>query len=119
MSAASSPLVELYDTTLRDGAQGEAVAFAVAEKLEAARLLDSLGLDYIEGGWPGANPRDNEFFARAKQELRLERARLTAFGSTAHPASAVDADANLRALLAAETAVVTIFGKSWTLHVRR
>ncbi len=118
MSAAASPLVELYDTTLRDGAQGEAVAFAVAEKLEAARLLDSLGLDFIEGGWPGANPRDSEFFARAKQELRLERARLTAFGSTAHPASPVDADANLRALLAAETAVVTIFGKSWTLHVR-
>lgn len=117
MSACSHPRVELYDTTLRDGAQGEAVAFAVAEKLEAARLLDDLGLDYIEGGWPGANPRDSEFFTLAKSQLRLRHAQLTAFGSTAHPASPPEADANLRALLAAETEVVTIFGKSWTLHV--
>lgn len=117
MSDAADVRVEIYDTTLRDGAQGEAVAFAVGEKLEAVRLLDDLGLDYVEGGWPGANPRDNEFFARAKRELRLARAQLTAFGSTAHPASAPDADANLRAILDAETAVATIFGKSWTLHV--
>ncbi|MGH9534399.1 MAG: hypothetical protein ACRD2E_06020, partial [Terriglobales bacterium] len=118
MSAPSAPFIEIYDTTLRDGAQGEGVAFAVEEKLEAARLLDSLGLNFIEGGWPGANPRDSEFFARARSELRLQRAQLTAFGSTAHPASGPEGDANLRALLDAETEVITIFGKSWTLHVR-
>ena len=108
--------IEIYDTTLRDGTQGEQIAFSAAEKLRAAELLDELGVDYIEGGWPGANPRDSEFFARARG-LRLQHARLAAFGSTAHPNSAPENDANLRALLDAETEVVTIFGKSWTLHV--
>ncbi len=110
--------IEIYDTTLRDGTQGEQIAFTAAEKLQAAELLDSLGVDLIEGGWPGANPRDSEFFQRARA-LKLAHARLAAFGSTAHPHSQSEQDANLRALLAAETEVVTIFGKSWTLHVEQ
>jgi 2-isopropylmalate synthase len=110
--------VEIYDTTLRDGTQGEYVSFTAGEKLQVAELLDEIGVDYIEGGWPGANPRDSEFFQKARS-LRLRAARLTAFGSTAHPGNAVEQDANLRALLDAETAVVTIFGKSWTLHVEQ
>ncbi|MGH9542940.1 MAG: citramalate synthase [Terriglobales bacterium] len=111
--------IEIYDTTLRDGTQGEGVSFSVSDKLRVAKLLDELGVDFIEGGWPGANPRDSEFFARAKREWRPRRARLAAFGSTAHPGSAPERDENLNALLAAETEVVTIFGKSWTLHVRQ
>ncbi len=110
--------IEIYDTTLRDGTQGEQIAFTASEKLKAAALLDALGVDLIEGGWPGANPRDSEFFQRARG-LSLAHARLAAFGSTAHPNAAPENDANLRALLDAETEVVTIFGKSWTLHVEQ
>ncbi len=110
--------IEIYDTTLRDGTQGEGIAFAVGEKLRVAALLDELGVHLIEGGWPGANPRDSEFFARARRELQLGHARLAAFGSTARPGAAPERDDNLAALLAAETPVVTIFGKSWMLHVR-
>jgi len=110
--------VEIYDTTLRDGTQGEMVAFTVSEKLQVMALLDELGVDYIEGGWPGANPRDSEFFLRARGQA-LRHARLAAFGSTAHPETPIEKDANLRALLNAETEIVTIFGKSWLLHVER
>jgi 2-isopropylmalate synthase len=107
-----------YDTTLRDGTQGEGVAFSVEDKLMITRKLDDLGVDYIEGGWPGSNVKDAEFFARARS-LRLEHARLAAFGSTHHPSNSVEEDPNIRALLAAETPVVTIFGKTWDLHVRK
>ncbi len=108
--------IEIYDTTLRDGTQGEEICFSVEDKMMIARQLDELGIDYIEGGWPGSNPRDAAFFKRARH-LRLHRARLVAFGSTCHPRYRADEDPNLRALLEAETPTVTIFGKSWDRHV--
>jgi len=110
--------INIYDTTLRDGTQGEGVAFSVDDKLAVAQKLDALGVDYIEGGWPGSNPRDAEFFIRARS-LKLEHARLAAFGSTCHPRNSVEEDANLQALAAADTPVVTIFGKTWDLHVQK
>ena len=108
--------IDLYDTTLRDGAQSEGISYSVRDKLHIAEKLDEAGLHYIEGGWPGSNPKDAAFFHQAKR-LRLRSAQLTAFGSTRRAATAAK-DANLRALLKAETKVVTIFGKSWDLHVR-
>ena len=107
-----------FDTTLRDGTQGEHVSFSVEDKLLVAQKLDELGIDYIEGGWPGSNPKDKEFFARAG-ELRLTHARLTAFGSTRFARNPVEEDRNVRALVEAGTPVVSIFGKSWDLHVKR
>jgi 2-isopropylmalate synthase len=109
--------IEIYDVTLRDGAQMEGLSLSLADKLEIARLLDDLGVDYIEGGWPGANPKDTEFFQRARQELTLQNAQLCAFGSTRRAGVAVEQDSQLQALLDAETPVVTIVGKSWDLHV--
>jgi 2-isopropylmalate synthase len=108
--------ISLYDTTLRDGSQGEDVAFSVDDKLRIARTLDDFGIQYIEGGWPGSNPRDVEFFRRARL-LTLRRARIAAFGSTRRARTPVEQDPQIRALLEAETPVVTIFGKSWLLHV--
>jgi len=108
----------IYDTTLRDGSQGEKVAFSVEDKLTIARKLDELGIDYIEGGWPGSNPRDKEFFRRLG-ELELKHARMAAFGSTRYPKNKVETDPNVRALIEAATPVVTIFGKSWELHTKR
>ncbi|MBI3664979.1 MAG: citramalate synthase [Acidobacteria bacterium] len=107
-----------YDTTLRDGAQGEKVSFSVDDKLMIVRKLDEVGIDYIEGGWSGSNPRDREFFQRLG-ELGLKHARLAAFGSTRYPKNKIDADPNVRCLIDAGTPVVTIFGKSWDLHTRR
>lgn len=109
-------LIQIYDTTLRDGTQGEGVSFTVQDKLRIARLLDEFGVAYIEGGWPSSNPKDAEFFARAKTR-QWKHARLAAFGATCRVNSQPDDDANLRALLAAETPVVTVVGKTWTLHV--
>ena len=109
--------IALYDTTLRDGTQGEEVNLSVDDKLRVARALDEFGIDYIEGGWPGSNPRDVEFFLRARS-LGLRHARLAAFGSTRRAKNRAENDPNISALLAAETPVVTIFGKSWRLHVR-
>ncbi|HZT07602.1 MAG TPA: citramalate synthase [Chloroflexota bacterium] len=106
----------VYDTTLRDGTQGEHVSLTVEDKLRIARKLDEFGIDFVEGGWPGSNPKDSEFFQRARQ-LRLAHARLTAFGATRRAGVAADGDEGLRTLLAADTPVVTLFGKSWTLHV--
>lgn len=111
-----TPPVVLYDTTLRDGTQGENIVLSLADKIRVARMLDEYGMPYIEGGWPGSNPKDVEFFAAAKS-IRWERARLAAFGSTRHRAHRPEADPNLHELIAAETPVVTIFGKSWLLHV--
>ncbi len=111
--------VFVYDTTLRDGTQGEHVSFSVADKLAIARKLDELGIDYIEGGWPGSNPRDEEFFERAKADLHLRRARLVAFGSTRHVANPVEQDDNVRKLVESNTPAVAIFGKSWALHTER
>ena len=107
----------LYDTTLRDGSQGEEVCFTVEDKLLVCRKLDEIGLDYIEAGWPGSNPKDLEFFERAT-ELKLKNSKLVAFGSTGKAANKPSVDPNLKALLAAGTPVVTIFGKSWDFHVR-
>jgi len=109
--------IHLYDTTLRDGAQSEDVSFTLDDKLRVAELLDGLGIAYIEGGWPGSNPRDEEFF-RAVKRLKLKRARIAAFGSTRRANVDVADDLNLRQLLKAETPVVTIVGKTWDLHVR-
>ncbi len=108
--------IQLYDTTLRDGMQQEGISFSVADKLKIAQKLDELGIHFIEGGWPGANPKDTEFFIKA-QALNLKHSVLIAFGSTKHPDSKVAKDANLQALVEANTKVVTIVGKSWDLHV--
>ena len=110
--------VAIYDTTLRDGAQGEGISLSVEDKLAICRKLDDLGVHYIEGGWPGSNPRDAEFFERAKS-LTLANATLTAFGSTRRANISAAQDANLAALLDAETPVITLVGKSWDLHVTR
>jgi 2-isopropylmalate synthase len=107
-----------FDTTLRDGTQGEAVSFSVDDKLVIAQKLDELGIDYIEGGWPGSNPKDKEFFSRAR-ELELKHAKLTAFGATRFARNPVEEDRNVAALVEAGTPVVSIFGKTWDLHVRR
>jgi 2-isopropylmalate synthase len=108
--------IEIYDTTLRDGTQGEAINFSVSDKLRIAEALDELGVDFIEGGWPGSNPRDVAFFEAARS-LQLKRARIAAFGATRRRSHSCDTDPNIQALLSAETPVVTIFGKSWELHV--
>src|SRR3989338_8515611 len=108
--------IELYDTTLRDGAQTEGISYSVTDKLRITEKLDALGVAYVEGGWPGSNPKDAEFFRKAKA-LRLKTATLAAFGSTRRAATPAK-DPNLQALLKAETQVITIFGKSWDLHVR-
>jgi 2-isopropylmalate synthase len=108
--------VVLYDTTLRDGTQGENITLSLADKLRIARLLDEYGMPYVEGGWPGSNPKDVEFF-RAAKDLHWSTAKLAAFGSTRHRSNTAKDDPNLTELLRAETPVVTIFGKSWELHV--
>jgi len=110
--------ISTFDTTLRDGTQGEAVSFSVDDKILIARKLDELGIDYIEGGWPGSNPKDKEFFARAR-DLHLNHARLTAFGSTRFARNTVDRDPNVHALIEAQTPTIAIFGKSWDFHVHR
>jgi len=107
---------EIYDTTLRDGAQGQDVQLTSEDKVAITRRLDAFGVDYIEGGWPGSNPKDVRFF-EAMKGIELRRARLSAFGSTRHRDSLPEDDANLTALIAAATPVVAIFGKSWTMHV--
>ena len=109
--------IMLYDTTLRDGAQGEGVSFSVQDKIKIAQKLDSIGIHYIEGGWPGSNPKDMEFFLQIKK-AGLKNAKLTAFGSTRRPHIRASKDRNIKALLKAGAKVVTIFGKSWDLHVR-
>ena len=108
----------IYDTTLRDGTQREGISLAVSDKLKIVEKLDELGIDYIEGGWPGSNPKDIEFFHKVR-EFKLKHARLCAFGSTRRPGIAAKDDYNLQALVEAETAAVTVFGKSWDFHVDR
>jgi 2-isopropylmalate synthase len=110
--------IMVYDTTLRDGTQGENINFSAEDKLAIAERLDDMGFHYIEGGWPGSNPRDVMFFKLA-QRATFKKARLTAFGSTRKPHIAPTADANLIALLESRTPAVAIFGKSWALHVER
>ncbi|HKR49392.1 MAG TPA: citramalate synthase [Pseudonocardiaceae bacterium] len=110
----------LYDTTLRDGAQREGISYSVADKLAVARLLDALGVGFIEGGWPGALPKDTEFFVRARAgELELNHAVLVAFGSTRRAGLAVDADPQVQALLDSQAPVITLVAKSDRRHVER
>ena len=108
--------VYLYDTTLRDGAQAEDVNFSVEDKIRVARKLDQFGVHYIEGGWPGSNPRDIEFFKEMRR-VKLRKAKLAAFGSTRRVKLKVSDDPNMKALVASGAPVVTIFGKTWDLHV--
>lgn len=110
--------ITVYDTTLRDGMQQEGLSLTVEDKISILRLLDRLGVAFVEGGWPGSNPKDGVFFERAA-EIDLNHARLVAFGATRRCDRVVEDDGNLRALLAARTPVVTVFGKSWRLHVER
>ncbi|MFH1856663.1 MAG: citramalate synthase [Candidatus Omnitrophota bacterium] len=109
--------VFLYDTTLRDGEQTEGVSFSVDDKIRVVRELDNLGIHFIEGGWPGSNPKTLEFFNKIKK-YSFKNAKITAFSSTKRHSIKAEDDANLRSLLEAETSVITIFGKSWDFHVR-
>jgi 2-isopropylmalate synthase len=111
-----SSVVKIYDTTLRDGTQGEGISFSVVDKLRIAERLDQFGVDYIEGGFPGSNPRDITFFAEAKH-LKLKHAKLAAFGSTRRANAKAEEDPQLRTLLDSGMPVTTIVGKTWTLHV--
>jgi 2-isopropylmalate synthase len=108
-------VIELYDTTLRDGTQGEHINLSVQDKLLIAERLDEFGVDFIEGGWPSSNPKDEEFFRKARN-LKLKHARLTSFGSTARSVSNIENDSNLVGLVGSETPVITIFGKTWKAH---
>lgn len=109
-------IIKIYDTTLRDGTQGEGISFTVEGKLRVAEKLDQFGVDFIEGGWPGSNPRDMAFFEAAKK-IEFKHAKIAAFGSTRRACLSVDNDPQLKLLLDANTPVVTIFGKTWLLHV--
>lgn len=108
--------IRIFDTTLRDGTQGEKVAFSAEDKLRIADRLDQFGIDYIEGGWPGSNPKDMEFFNQVR-ERTFRHARIVAFGSTCRSGNKPEQDANLAALIEAGTPAVSIFGKTWLLHV--
>lgn len=110
--------IQLYDTTLRDGSQSEDVSFTAEDKIRITHKLDDLGIHYVEGGWPGSNPKDIEFFKKVRH-AKLNQAEVVAFGSTRYPGKKADEDANLRALMEAEMEVVTIFGKTWDLHVEQ
>jgi 2-isopropylmalate synthase len=109
--------VKLYDTTLRDGAQGEGISYSVMDKIRIAQELDKLGIHYIEGGWPGSNPKDMEFYLKMSKQ-RLKNSQLVAFGSTCRPHTQAKQDKNLKAILKSHAKVVTIFGKTWDLHVK-
>src|SRR5437867_3273443 len=109
--------VEIYDTTLRDGSQGEGINFSVADKLRIAERIDAFGIHYIEGGWPGSNPKDIEFFGQARRK-KFKHAKLAAFGATRRKGVRVEDDDQVQLLLDAGTPVVTIVGKTWLLHVK-
>jgi len=111
-------MVKLFDTTLRDGSQSESISFSLEDKLHIAKKLDEFGIHYIEGGWPGSNPKDVLFFKKAKEEI-FKQAKIVAFGSTKHAKNKVEEDPNILALLEAETPVVSVFGKTWVFHVEK
>lgn len=113
----TSRKIQIYDTTLRDGSQAEDVSFSVEDKLRITEKLDELGIHYIEGGYPGSNPKDSEYFKKANK-LKLKHSALVAFGSTHKPKHKAKDDANLKALLESEASVITIFGKTWDFHVK-
>ena len=107
----------IFDTTLRDGSQGAGISFSVEDKIKIAKALDSFGMDYIEGGWPGSNPKDELFFTRMKK-IGLKHSKLTAFGSTRRKGCRADEDKSLCAIAASGVKAACIFGKSWDLHVK-
>ena len=109
-------LIKIYDTTLRDGTQGEGVSFSMEDKVRLSSRLDAVGVHYIEGGWPGSNPKDLRFFRRM-QDVTLKHAKLAAFGATRRAGVKPADDAQLRTLLESDMPVLTIVGKTWTLHV--
>jgi 2-isopropylmalate synthase len=109
-------LITLYDTTLRDGTQSEDISFQMEDKIRIAHKLDELGIHYIEGGWPGSNPKDVAFFKDIKKE-KLHQAKIAAFGSTRRAKVTPDKDSNIITLVKAEPDAITIFGKSWDFHV--
>src|SRR5580700_3969289 len=109
--------IQIYDTTLRDGCQSEDVSLTVEDKVEIAQRLDDLGIDYIEGGWPGSNERDAAFFGAVKK-AHLKHSKIAAFGSTRRAGVKAAADRNLQLMLKAETPVAAVVGKTWDLHVR-
>jgi 2-isopropylmalate synthase len=111
------PLIQIYDTTLRDGTQSEGFTLSGNDKIRIAQKLDELGVAFIEGGWPGSNPKDVEFFERAK-DMQWKNSLIAAFGSTCRVKGGPEDDANIKALLNSQTPVCTIFGKTWTLHVK-
>src|SRR3990167_9771416 len=113
----SSKKIEIYDTTLRDGSQGEGISFSVQDKLMIAKKIDDIGFHFIEGGWPGANLKDIAFFEEIKK-VKLKNSQIVAFGSTRKAHTQASEDDNLRGLLAANTETITIFGKSWDMHVK-
>src|SRR5512143_2319682 len=106
------PMIQIYDTTLRDGTQREGISLSCDDKLRIARRLDELGVAFVEGGWPGSNPKDVEFFARAR-EIPWKRSLIAAFGSTCRAGGKPEEDANIQALVEARTPVCTIVGKTW------
>ncbi len=115
-SSESTPdSVKIYDTTLRDGSQTEDIAFSLEDKIRIAQKLDELGIHYIEGGWPGSNPKDLQFFQEIKS-VPLSHAKIVAFGSTCRAGVLPQDDPNIQSLIAADTEAVTIFGKSWDIH---
>src|SRR5208282_1568107 len=113
----SMRMIEIYDTTLRDGTQSEDISLSVEDKLRITEKLDEIGIHYIEGGWPGSNPRDAEYFRKVKK-LQLAHSVVAAFGSTHSPKHRADDDPNLKALVDAKAVVITIFGKTWDFHVK-
>ncbi|MGK7344498.1 MAG: citramalate synthase [Candidatus Nitrospinota bacterium M3_3B_026] len=110
--------IKLYDTTLRDGAQAEEVSFSLDDKLIITEALDDFGVHYVEGGWPGSNPRDEAYFREAKK-LKLKKAKITAFGATHHPKNKPGGDRNVKLLLESGAPVITVFGKTWDMHATR
>src|SRR5208337_2047945 len=114
---ASMRKIEIYDTTLRDGAQAEDISLSVEDKLRITRKLDEIGIHYIERGWPGSNPKDAEYFKKVVK-LPLASSLVTAFGSTHSPKHRAEDDQNLKALVDAKVRVITIFGKTWDFHVK-
>ncbi|MBI4650116.1 citramalate synthase [Candidatus Desantisbacteria bacterium] len=109
--------ITIYDTTLRDGAQGEGISFSLEDKLRIADKLDELGIGFIEGGWPGSNPKDEDFFKEIRKK-RFTNIKIAAFGSTCKPGNKVEDDANIKGLIKSKTEIVTIFGKTWDFHVK-
>ena len=110
------PKVKLYDTTLRDGSQAEGISYSVRDKIRIAEELDKIGIHYIEGGWPGSNPKDREFFLKINS-LKLKHAKIAAFSMTRRPGITADKDSNIAALLKSKAQVITIVGKTWDFHV--